>query len=66
MGSFVIAFLGDISLTVEKVSKGIMSSAASMEGYVNIYKGTATLWISMKEAGCIYYIRFLVKKLMSS
>ena len=48
-GPVIIVFWGDISFTMEKVSKGFMSSGASGEGYVNIYKGTATLWISMKK-----------------
>ena len=52
-GPFVMAFWGDISFTTEKVSKGLMSSAASGEGYVNVYKGTGTLWINMEEAVCI-------------
>ena len=52
-GPFVMAFWGDLSFTTEKVSKGLMSSAASGEGYVNVYKGTGTLWINMEEAGCI-------------
>ena len=61
-GPFVMAFWGDISFTTEKVSKGLMSSAASGEGYVNVYKGTGTLWINMEEAVVFNSSIFLIVK----
>ena len=51
-GPYVMAYWGDLQFSVEKSSKGIFSSAASGEGFVNVYKGTGTLWINLEEAGC--------------
>lgn len=51
-GPFVMAFWGDIQFTTEKAGAGLLSSYASGEGMVNVYKGTGTLWINMEEAGC--------------
>jgi uncharacterized protein (AIM24 family) len=51
-GPFVMAFWGDIDFSAEKAGKGLLSSAASGEGMVNVYSGTGTLWINLAEAGC--------------
>lgn len=51
-GPYVMAYWGDVKFTVEKSSKGMFSSAASGEGFVNVYKGTGTVWINMAEASC--------------
>ena len=51
-GSFVMAFWGNLEFSVEKSSKGVFSSAASGEGYVNVYKGTGTVWMNLQEAQC--------------
>jgi uncharacterized protein (AIM24 family) len=51
-GAFVMAYWGNLEFSVEKSSKGLFSSAASGEGYVNVYKGTGTVWMNLEEAGC--------------
>ena len=44
-GSYAVAWSGSLSFTVEKVMKGLFGSAASGEGFVNVYKGTGTVWM---------------------
>ncbi len=51
-GPFVMAYWGDLKFTVERSSKGMFSSAASGEGYVNVYTGTGTIWLNLAEASC--------------
>lgn len=51
-GSFVMAYWGDLDFSVEKSSRGIFSAAASGEGFVNVYKGTGTVWMNLQEAQC--------------
>ena len=51
-GPFVMASWGNLEFTCEKSGSGILSSAASGEGLVNVYKGTGTVWMNLQEAGC--------------
>lgn len=51
-GPFVMAFWGNLEFSVEKSSKGLFSSAASGEGFVNVYRGTGTVWLNLEEASC--------------
>ena len=51
-GPFVMAYWGDVKFTVEKSAKGMFSSAASGEGFVNVYKGSGTIWLNLAEAKC--------------
>ncbi len=43
-GAFVMAYWGDLAFSVEKSSRGMFSAAASGEGFVNVYKGTGTVF----------------------
>jgi len=51
-GSFGMVAIGNITLTVEKSSKSIVSSATSGEGLVNVYRGTGQVWLNLQEGRC--------------
>jgi uncharacterized protein (AIM24 family) len=44
-GDFVILRSGDLNFTVEKSTKGLLSSASTGEVYLNVYKGTGEVWV---------------------
>ena len=44
-GNYAVAWSKDLSFTVEKVTKGIIGSAVSGEGFVNVYRGTGRIWM---------------------
>ena len=44
-GNFALLRTGEIEFTVEKSSKSIIGSAASGEGFVNVYRGTGDVWL---------------------
>ena len=45
-GSYAIAWSNTLDFTVERSSKGLVSSAASGEGLVNVYRGTGRVLIA--------------------
>lgn len=45
-GNFAIAWSGSLEFTVEKSTKGIIGSAVSGEGFVNVYRGTGKIWMA--------------------
>lgn len=44
-GNFAILRTGGIEFTVEKSSKSLLGSATSGEGFLNVYRGTGTVWL---------------------
>lgn len=51
-GSFGMLAIGNITLTVEKSSKSMVSSMTSGEGYVNVYRGSGQVWLNLQEGRC--------------
>lgn len=45
-GSFAIAWSDSLSLTVERTNKTLIGSAASGEGFVNVYRGTGKILLA--------------------
>ena len=45
-GSFAIAWSDSLSLTVERTNKTLIGSAASGEGFVNVYRGTGKVLLA--------------------
>lgn len=45
-GSYAIAWSPSLKFTVEKTTKSLIGSAASGEGFVNVYRGTGTVWMA--------------------
>ena len=45
-GSFAIAWSPSLKFTVEKTTRSLVGSAASGEGFVNVYRGTGTIWMA--------------------
>ena len=52
-GPYAMVSFGDINYTVEKANSGFLNSAASGEGYVNVFRGTGEVWVNLEEAGCL-------------
>lgn len=44
-GNFAILRTGDIEFTVEKSNKSLLGTAASGEGFLNVYRGTGDVWL---------------------
>ena len=42
-GSMAIAWTSSLTFTVEKTTKSLIGSAASGEGFVNVYRGTGKI-----------------------
>lgn len=45
-GSFAVARTGDLTLTYQKATKGLLASAASGEGFVNVIEGSGRVLLS--------------------
>ncbi|MCQ2521310.1 MAG: AIM24 family protein [Lachnospiraceae bacterium] len=45
-GNMAVAWSGSLEFTVEKSAKGLISSAVSGEGFVNVYRGTGKVWMA--------------------
>ncbi len=45
-GSHAIAWSPGLKFTVEKTTKSLVGSAASGEGFVNVFRGTGTVWMT--------------------
>lgn len=54
-GSFAIAWSGSLELTTEPVSNSLIGSAASGEGFVNVYRGTGKVLLA--PFGDVFYDR---------
>lgn len=44
-GNFAVLRSGDIDFTVEKSTKSLIGSATSGEGFLNVYRGTGSVWL---------------------
>lgn len=49
-GNFAILRSSNIEFTVQKASKGILSSVTSGEGFLNVYKGVGYVWLVPTKA----------------
>jgi len=48
-GNFAVAWSGSLQFTVEKSSKSLIGSAVSGEGFVNVYRGTGKVLMSVVQ-----------------
>ena len=45
-GNYAVAWSPSLKFTVEKTTKSMIGSAASGEGFVNVYRGTGKVWMA--------------------
>ncbi len=53
-GNMAIAWSGSLDFTVEKSTKSLIGSAASGEGFVNVYRGSGKIWLAPVMASDYY------------
>ena len=50
-GNMAIAWSGSLEFTTETATKGLINSAISKEGLVNVYRGTGKIWMAPVFSG---------------
>lgn len=50
-GNMAIAWSGSLEFTTETATKGLINSAISKEGLVNVYRGTGRIWMAPVYSG---------------
>lgn len=45
-GNLVLAYTGGLSFSMEKSARGLLGSARTGEGYVQVYRGTGRVWLA--------------------
>lgn len=45
-GNLVLAYTGGLAFSVEKSARGLIGSARTGEGYVQVYRGTGRVWLA--------------------
>jgi hypothetical protein len=50
-GNMAIAWSGSLEFTTETATRGLINSAISKEGLVNVYRGTGRIWLAPVFSG---------------